>query len=88
MWVHWAGGVVPGEVCRGQRIAFVGHVRTYNVGQQFDVRNALLLTKPRSAILDAIRELLPDAIAPEADSFPPGEGDAVERLDLRKSGVS
>lgn len=86
MWVHWAGDVVPGEVVRGHRVAFVGHIRTYNVGTQFDVTNALLLTGPRSAILNAIRELLPDTIAPEADPFeaPPEAADVEPRLDLHE----
>lgn len=82
--MHFAGQVVPPEVRVGQHIGFVGHLRTYNVGEWTDVSNALLLTKKWHVILDGIVELLPGAIAPEAEPYgpEPERSDVESRLEL------
>ena len=62
MWVYWAYGVLPPGLRRDRTVVFIGRLRTYNVGEIFDIVDAVLLRKKPHAILDALYEILPDFV--------------------------
>lgn len=67
IFVHWFGNGVPPAVKLGARIGFLGKLCTYNQGNRFHVREALLLTATPKSILNALMGMLPDIVVNPGD---------------------
>lgn len=62
MWVHWYANALPPGVKMGARVAFVGKLRTFNLGHHLQVVDAMLLKKSPKSILLALIQTLPGLI--------------------------
>ena len=79
MWVHWYKKQLPPGVKRGARVAFIGKLRTFNLGHHLQVVDAMLLKTSPKSILTALVKTLPELVVDPRTYL---DDDDLEELEL------
>lgn len=59
LWVNWYADALPPGVKVGKRIAFIGKLRTFDLGRRFQIVDSLLLGVGSKTIVETLYKILP-----------------------------